>query len=126
VLGGPRELDDEQRIPLRALDRREVRGAGVPGELQRVLVVERLELDEEPVSARTQPGGLYELRPGRRDKEERTARQREPVDDPHRRVVGPMKVLEPDDRRRVRRAGREVAAPRVNDLVGALFVLHSA
>jgi len=121
----PRELDDEEWVPLRAVDAEGVGSAGVAREGKRVAGLEGPEVDEEPVAARTKPGGLCEFRTCRRDEEEWPTREGQPVDESHRGLVGPVQILEPHDRHRVA-ARREVAPPGVDDLVGALLVREAA
>ena len=118
----PRELDDEQGIAGGSLDRAVVLAARARRERARRLGLERPEIDEEPVAARPDAGGLGELRTGRRDHEDRLAREAEPIDEPDDLGRGPVQVFDPEGHRTLRRQSAEESPPRVQDLVGALVL----
>jgi hypothetical protein len=72
---GSSKLDDEEGISFRSHQDVTGRATRALGEGLGIVRIEAAELDKEPVTARSKPGGLGELRPGGCDHKERLARE---------------------------------------------------
>src|SRR6266852_2810866 len=115
------ELDDEQRIPLRALNGMFVHIARAARQRDGLGLAERSELDLQAARAGAEMHTAGELRPRRREDHEACRNAiGYAIDETQDQRVSPVKVLDPDDDRSPSGEGVEVALPRAGEHLALL------
>ena len=108
---GPRELDHEEWVPCRAKRRTFIGGSGTESERGGIPLVERADVDVQPITTRSY-SGLRELRTGGREHKDRNPRtRRDAFEKTNELRVGPVKVVDPDHDRAVFSEGAEISPP---------------